>query len=187
MNYYSGGRRIVKKLFLILFTFFFIFSYAQEPLMPVIAENDSAAVAAERQLIYYQLLSGTLPLGEFMEPVKLPEFNFQGEMAKRWTYAIQDNPMNFWSFEGFSSGLPVAGLSPFLRNETIFSGASYQINDSFTIGGYSFGANSVFSAPFPNQGMNNFDVRGSTIFLKYNVSKNFKIETRVNVTQGPGF
>jgi hypothetical protein len=112
---------------------------------------------------------------------------FRDEMAKRWSYAIQDNPMNFWSFESFSPGLSFTGLSPFLQNETVFSGASYQINDRFTLGGYSFGANSVFSAPFPNQGMNNFDVRGSTMFLKYNVSKNFKIETRVNVTQGPGF
>jgi len=187
MNYYSGGRRIVKKLFLILFTFYFIFSRAQEPLMPVIVENDSAAVAAERQLMYYQLLSGTLHLGEFMEPFQLPDFNFQGEMAKRWSYNFQDNPMNFLSFESFSPGLTFTGLSPFLRDETIFSGAAYQINDRFTLGGYSFGANSVFSAPFPNQGINNFDVRGSTMFLKYNVSKNFKIETRVNVTQGPGY
>lgn len=177
----------MKKFLLILFTFYFIGSYAQEPLMPVFADNDSSAVAAERQLMYYQLLSGTLPLGDFMEPVQLPEFNFQGEMAKRWSYAVQDNPMNFWSFDNFSHGLPGTGLSPFLQNETVFSGASYQINERLTLGGYSFGANSVFSAPFPNQGMNNFDVRGSSMFLKYNVSKNFKIETRVNVTQGPGF
>lgn len=177
----------MKKLFLILFTFYVFESIAQEPLMPVIAENDSASVAAERQLMYYQLLSGTLPLGEFMEPVQLPGFNFQGEMAKRWSYNVQDNPMNIWSFEDFSPGLPVAGFSPFLRDETVLSGASYQVNERFTLGGYSFGANSVFSAPFPNQGMNNFDVRGSTMFLKYNVSKNFKIETRVNVIQGPGF
>lgn len=177
----------MKKLFLILFTFYFLDSFAQEPLMPVIVENDSAAIAAERQLMYFQLLSGTLQLDDFMEPVQLPEFNFPGEMVKRWSYAFQDIPMNFWSFEDFSPGLSIAGLSPFLRNETIFSGASYQINDRFTIGGYSFGANSVFSAPFPNQGVHNFDFRGSTMFLKYNVSKNFKIETRVNVTQGPGF
>jgi hypothetical protein len=177
----------LKLLFVLLFTFLAVNVIAQEPLMPVIAENDSASVAAERQLMYYQLLSGTLPLGEFMEPVQLPGFNFQGEMAKRWSYNVQDNSMNFWSFEDFSPGLPVAGFSPFLRDETVLSGASYQVNERFTLGGYSFGANSVFSAPFPNQGMNNFDVRGSTMFLKYNVSKNFKIETRVNVIQGPGF
>ena len=106
----------MKKLFLILFTFYFLFSYAQEPLMPVFAENDSVAKAAERQLMYYQLLSGTLPLGDLMEPMQLPEFNFQGEMAKRWSYNVQDNPMNFWSLEDYSPGLPGAGFSPFLRN-----------------------------------------------------------------------
>lgn len=177
----------MKKLLLILFTFYFIDSFAQEPLMPVITENDSTSVAAERQLMYYQLLSGTLPLGEFMEPIQLPEFSFQNEMLKRQNFEFYSKDMNFNTFAFMTPGRFGIGLSPFLRDETIFSGASYQINDRFTLGGYSFGANSVFSAPFSNQGMNNFDVRGSTMFLKYNVSKNFKIETRINVTQGPGY
>ena len=56
--------------------------------------------------------------------------------------------------------------------------------DKFKIGGFSYGANSVFSAPFPNQGLNNYDYRGATMFMQYKVSKNFKIETSVNVQQG---
>jgi hypothetical protein len=177
----------VKKLLLILFTFYFFDSVAQEPLMPVLAEHDSVAIAAERQLMYYQLLSGTLQLGDFMEPVQLPDYNFQREMVKRWNSSVSDNPVNLWSFERLSPGFSGVQLSPFLRNETVFSGASYQVNERFTLGGYSFGANSVFSAPFPNQGINNFDFRGSTMFLKYNVSKNFKIETRISVTKAPGY
>ncbi|MEE4285037.1 MAG: hypothetical protein V2I31_02775 [Mariniphaga sp.] len=177
----------MKKLFLIWFTFYFIFSYAQEPLMPLIDVSDSTAVAAERQLMYYQLLSGTLPIGEFMEPIQLPEFNFKNEMLKRQNFEFYSKDMNFNTFAFMTPGHFGIGTSPFLRDETVFSGASYQINERFTLGGYSFGANSIFSAPFPNQGMNNFDVRGSTMFLKYNVSKNFKIETRINITQGTGY
>jgi len=155
--------------------------------MPVISEKDSVAMAAERQLMYHQLLSGVLPSGELLEPVQLPDFSFQDEMAKRRNFSYVAENLNFSTFEFTSSGHFGIGLSPFLRNETVFSSASYQLNDRFTLGGYSFGANSVFSAPFPNQGFNNFDVRGNTLFLKYNVSKNFKIETRVNVTRSPGF
>jgi hypothetical protein len=177
----------LKLLFVLLFTFLAVNVFAQEPLMPVIAENDSAAVAAERQLMYYQLLSGTLPLGEFMEPDQLPGFNFQHEMTKRWSFALPENTFSVFSFHGFNPGYVGNGLSPFLQNETVFSGSEYRVNDRFTLGGYSFGANSVFTAPFPNQGMNNFDVRGNTLFLKYNVSKNFKIETRVNVTRSPEY
>jgi hypothetical protein len=155
--------------------------------MPVISEKDSVAMAAERQLMYHQLLSGVLPLGELLEPVQLPDFSFQDEMAKRRNFSYVTDNLNFSTFELTSPGHFGIGLSPFLRNETVVSSASYQLNDRFTLGGYSFGANSVFSAPFPNRGFNNFDVRGNTLFLKYNVSKNFKIETRVNVTRSPGF
>lgn len=178
---------IVKKLFLILFVIYHCSLFAQEPLMPLLPEKDSAALAAERQLMYYQLLSGTLPLEGMMEPIQLPEFSFQDEMLKRRNIEFYSGQINFNAFDFTMPGYFAPGLSPFLRNETVFSGAAYQLNNRFTLGGYSFGANSVFSAPFPNQGMNNFDVRGSTLFLKYNVSKNFKIETRVNVTQGPGY
>lgn len=181
------GVEILKKLLLILFTVIFYSSFAQEPLLPLLPEKDSVALAAERQLMFYQMLSGTIPLGELMEPVNFPDFDFHGEMTKRWSFSFSHNISGFWSFRDFSPGYFGIGLSPFLRNETVFSGSAYQLNDRFTFGGYSFGANSALTAPFPNQGMNNFDVRGSTIFMQYNVSKNFKIETRINVTQGPGF
>jgi len=174
-------------LILILFTAVFCQLYAQEPLLPLLPEKDTAALVAERQLMYYQFLSGTLPSGELMQPVQLPGFNFQHEMTKRWSFALPENTLSVFSFHGFNPGYFGVGLSPFLQNETVFSGSEYQVNDKFTLGGYSFGANSVFTAPFPNQGLNNFDMRGNTLFMKYNVSKNFKIETRVNVIRSPGF
>lgn len=179
--------KILKYLLSISCMIIFCNLFAQEPLMPLATEPDSSRLAAERQLMYHQLLSGIVPSGEWMQPVQLPKFDFAGEMIRRWNFNLSETSVNHRSFNQFRPGYFRLGLSPFLRNETVFSGSAYQLNDRFTFGGYSFGANSAFTAPFPNQGLNNFDVRGSTIFMQYNVSKNFKIETRVNVTQGPGF
>lgn len=176
------------KLIVLMFVFFISWNaYSQEPLMPVLPAQDSVSMEAERQIIYHRLLSGTLHLGGLMDPLTMPEFNFNTPLTVGWNFHFPENSFHFHTFGGALPGRFGLGTSPFLRNETVFSGSAYQLNERVTFGGYSFGANSAFTAPFPNQGMNNFDVRGSTIFLQYNVSKNFKIETRVNVTQGPGF
>jgi len=183
----NEGEAMIKKLLILLFVFITCRGYAQEPLMPVLSEQDSVSMETEHQIMYHRLLSGTLHLGGLMEPLTMPEFNFNTPLTVGWNFHLPENSFHFHNFSRTFPGRVGLGTSPFLRNETVFSGSVYQLNDRFTFGGYSFGANSAFSAPFPNQGMNNFDVRGSTIFMQYNVSKNFKIETRVNVTQGPGF
>lgn len=156
---------------------------AQEKLMPVMPVEDSTQLLLERQILYKQLISGTLENNEIYNVPQLPKFDFNANIAQR----ISINPsgmLHTTTFSGFMPGqFPGA---PFLRNGSVFSVASYQLNDKFTVGGYSFGANSIFSAPLPNQGMNQFDTHGSTLFMQYKVSKNFKIETRVSVTQGPG-
>jgi hypothetical protein len=181
------GVAMIRKLFVLLFVLITCRAYAQEPLMPVLPAQDSVSEEAERQIMYNRLLSGTLHLGGLMDPLTMPEFNFNTPLVESWDFQIPENTFHFQTFGEVLPGRFGVGTSPFLRNETVFSGSAYQLNERVTFGGYSFGANSAFTAPFPNQGMNNFDVRGSTIFLQYNVSKKFKIETRVNVTQGPGF
>jgi hypothetical protein len=162
---------------------------AQEKLMPVmLQELDSAQLETERQILYRQLLSGTLETGGMIPDLDLPEFDFQTAFEQ---YSFNSKEFIFAPpiFETTNFGAHGFYPSPFYRNGTVFSAASYQLNDKFKLGGYSFGANSVFSAPLPNRGMNNFDTRGATMFMEYKVSKNFKIETRISVTQGnaPGF
>ncbi len=76
--------------------------------------------------------------------------------------------------------------TPFYSNGQIFGGSATQLNDKLIIGGFSYGANSVFSAPLPNQKNSYFDTYGSTMFMQYKVSKNFKIETRVSVGHNEG-
>jgi hypothetical protein len=162
-------------------------SPAQEPLMPQLSGKDSTLLEIERQVMYRQLLSGMLPAGHLMEPMPLPGFDLDAELSKRWQVDPSVLTLDAWEVNGWIPGFTGLSGSPFLRNETVFSGSVYRLNDRFSLGGYSFGANSVFTAPLPNQGMNPFDVRGSTLFMQYKVSKNFKIETRVNVTHGPGY
>ncbi|WP_167618353.1 hypothetical protein [Maribellus sediminis] len=77
-------------------------------------------------------------------------------------------------------------ISPFYSNAQIFGGSSTKLNDKLTIGGFSYGANSIMTAPLPNRQNGNFDSYGSTMFMQYKVSKNFKIETRVSVGQQQG-
>lgn len=156
---------------------------AQEKLMPVMPKEDSTQLLLERQLLYNQLISGSLENSDIFEVPQLPKFDFSAAVSQHFSI----NPagmLHTATFGGFMPGLFPAG--PFLRNASVFSAASYQLGNKFIVGGYSFGANSIFSAPLPNQGMNQFDTRGSTLFMQYKVSKNFKIETRVSVTQGPG-
>ena len=74
------------------------------------------------------------------------------------------------------------GLLPFYTNSIIFNQSAYQLNDRFILGGKSFGAMSVFDQPQINPSMQNMNIRGATMFMQYKVSKNFKIETRVNIS-----
>lgn len=71
--------------------------------------------------------------------------------------------------------------SPFLLNGMTFNQASYQLNNRFTFGGSSFGAQSIFDAPKLNQNIQNMSIKGASMFMQYKVSDHFKIETRVSV------
>ncbi len=179
----TGKGGIVRKLMYLLLLFCFSRAAAQEGLTPLLPEQDSSELAAERQIMYHQLLNGTFDTELFSEPVQLPEFNFQQELMKRWNYNPELTTGTIY-FGGFHPSLFGYFPSPFLSGGSVFSQGSYQLSDKFKVGGFSYGANSVFSAPMPAFG--HFDTRGATMFMQYKVSKNFKIETRINVQQGPG-
>lgn len=160
--------------------------YSQELQMPDLEETDTLQLEVERDLNYRQLMSGSVNTGSLMLPFQLPELEFNAGLSSHLSFDSSELFSDQLQVSPYSAGYLGLAASPFFRNETLFSSAAYRINDRVTLGGYSFGANSVFSSPLPNRGPNSFDVRGSTMFMQYKVSKNFKIETRVNVTQGPG-
>ena len=65
----------------------------------------------------------------------------------------------------------------------ILSEGAYKISNKFTFGGYSYGTNPM-NLPPPMPGMNDFSHYGYTMFMQYKVGKNFKIETRFNISKG---
>ncbi len=84
------------------------------------------------------------------------------------------------SSEAFSiSGF---GFSPLYSGGVVFNQSSYRMNDRLTFGGNSFGAQSVFDQPRMNSSMQNMSTKGASVFMQYKVSKNFKVETRVSIS-----
>lgn len=74
------------------------------------------------------------------------------------------------------------GFDPMFGQFSVMNQARYQINDKFSIGGNSFAGNSIFNPMPMNRSFNEMDIKGASMFMEYKVSKKFKIETRVSVT-----
>ncbi|MEZ5103069.1 MAG: hypothetical protein R2757_01115 [Draconibacterium sp.] len=147
-------------------------------------ETDSAQLEIERQNDYRQLIYGSPGSYLISEPIKLQNFDSGYEFNKRYTANLVILPLGQAPMIGLSSASGTPFFSPFFHSGTVLSEAAYKMGDKFVLGGYSYGVNSMFSAPFPNQGGKQFDSYGSTLFMQYNVSKKVKIETRINVIQG---
>jgi hypothetical protein len=185
MKFFEGMKNFKNILFGLLLLIS-VGSFAQQGLIMMPLEQDSSQTELNKQIEYHQLISGQLPAGLLTETIKLPGFNFNEEYVQRYTFSF--NTYSFGSFPaaGFSAGSMNPFYSPFYQNGTIFSEAAYKIGDKFTFGGFSYGLNPMMMPP-PAPGINNFNRYGSTMFMQYKVGKNFKIETRVNVSQGPGY
>ncbi len=189
MKFFEGMKNFKNILFGLLFLFS-VGSFAQQGIIMMPLENDSAQIELEKQIEYRQLISGEFGKDLFPETIKLSGFDLNTEFAKM--YSLNFNVYNFSNM--FNSGIST-GMnpfpSPFYQNGMVFSEGAYNLGNKFTFGGYSYGANSIMTGPpLPNMGMDKFQRYGSTLFMQYKVSKNFKIETRVNVSQGgmyPGF
>ncbi len=152
------------------------------------------------QLMLPELDSLEIESGENGMPEPAPE---TGMLKDELFYSISPLPLNinqaYYDRYALNPGLmdlpkinfiPETSFtlnSPYYTNGQIFGGSATQLNDKLIIGGFSYGANSVFSAPLPNRQNSYYDTYGSTMFMQYKVSKNFKIETRVSVghQQGP--
>lgn len=156
-------------------------------------EQDSAQMKLQRQIEYYQLISGNnFNPALLTEKIDLQDVDLMSEFYNQQSISFNFSPLNAYHYVGVSSGINGPLFSPYYRNGSVLSAAAYQVSDKFVFGGYSYGTNSILSAPHPNRGMNNnFDSYGSTLFMQYKVSKKFKIETRINVQQRghhyPGF
>jgi hypothetical protein len=111
---------------------------------------------------------------------KLPKFDFnsgKSNLRQDYSYSIY-NPGG-----AANVGFPFAAY-PFVHSATVFNQAAYKVSGKFLFGGNSFGAQSIFASPFPKSGINNYDLRGASVFFQYKVSKNVKIETSISVANG---
>jgi hypothetical protein len=108
----------------------------------------------------------------FNQPL-LPDYSRNFDFSK-------PNKSTFLPPESFS--VTKFGPSPYYINGTVFNQATYRLNDRFSFGGNSFGAQSVFDLPQMNPSMQNMSTKGASMFFQYKVSKNVKVETRVNIS-----
>lgn len=158
---------------------------AQQGLQMDFGEVDSLEMQNYRQLEYAKFINGTFGNDFLLKEIQLPEFNEQQEYHKRYTISIDALPINNYLGGSIFPGA-FGNLSPYFFNSQVLSSAAYQLGDKVVVGGFSYGANSMMTAPIPNQQGSYFNTYGSTMFLKYKVSRNVSIETRVSITQGQG-
>lgn len=178
----------MRSFFTIILLFCGVHIFAQQGLQMDFGEVDSIKVQQQRQIEYYNLINGSMNDNNMLQELQLPDFNMQQFYQSRYTLALATFPqINSTSFLFHGSDI----VSPYFYNAEILSSEAYKLGDKFVIGGYSYGANSILSAPLPNQNSNYFDAYGSTIFMQYKVSKKFKIETSISIQQNkqgpPGF
>ena len=50
------------------------------------------------------------------------------------------------------------------------------------MGGNSFGAQSVFDRPKMNQAIQDMSIKGASMFMQYNVTDHFKVQTRISIS-----
>ena len=173
----------MKRFIFILLVFISLGSFAQQGLQMNFGEVDSAVVEAQRQIEYYQFINGNFSPDGLISDLKLPDYKFNPTVSNPYSFTFTFQPIvnpNFSAISNFQT------LFPFFYNGEILSSDAYQIGNKLVFGGFSYGASSIMTAPLPNQMGRSFDTYGSTMFMQYKVSKNFKIETRVSVGQNRG-
>ena len=178
----------MRSVLIIFLLFFGLQAFAQQGLQMDFGEVDSSEVLMHRQIEYYNFINGGMDAGYLMEELQLPEFNMNQFYQSRYTLALAAFPqLNYTGLSFHGSDI----VSPYYYNAEMLSSAAFELGDKFVIGGYSYGANLINTAPLPNHNSGYFDAYGSTMFMQYKVSKKFKIETSISIQQNrqgpPGF
>lgn len=160
-------------------------SFAQDPEKNSVVFPDSLKTPwpdEQRLFTGSNILYREITAGILTEPVRLhaPAFDISQYLAKGWQtdysyFDFSDRPF-FRDLNLFSAGLP------YYHSGTIFHQGSIRLNEKVVVGGNSFGLRSVLNAPLPHPGASQWDIRGASMFMQYKVNRNFRIETRISVT-----
>ena len=174
---------MVKHFLVILFSAFCLSAAAQQGLVMDFGEVDSTEMQMHRNLEYQQFVNGSFGKDFLIQDFKLPEFNISSVQIPRYTVGF-DALSKMAYMGGYTAAL--GAISPHFHNTSILSQAAYNLGDKFIVGGFSYGSNHVMPAQLTNQQGSYFDSYGSTMFMKYKVSKNVSIETSISVGQNHG-
>ncbi len=179
--------KIILLILVITFPLFVLGQGLMQPELPPIdtTEFGKETISPEKTAIPNLISGGLLSPGFKLEPFAAsnmtlsPEFyknlNSEFDFLAQHSATTTTFPQRYF----FNAG----GLGdPFLNSVTVFSSDAYKLSDKFTVGGSSFGASSKFTAPLPTFDNSQYDIRGATMFMEYKVSKNFRIQTQVSVT-----
>lgn len=161
--------------------------FSQEPAETPLLQPDSARIPVFSQPVDFLSVPDPGISPALLNPIEWIEFQApafdinqyirKNRIAESFAYEESVLPPAF--------GLPFSHyslFSPFIHSGAVLHQAAYQLGEKFTVGGNSFGMNSIFS-PLPmHPSANQWDVRGASMFMQYKVNKNFKIETRISVT-----
>lgn len=145
--------------------------------------GDTTLLEMQKQIEYRQLVSGQL-IPDVPEKPALPEFQFKSDFDNRYSISLNHYNFGIRSFNFLSLSSFDYSFTPFASNGFILSEGAYNLGNRFVFGGYSYATNPAKMPPMAPMGTNQFNVYGSTMFMQYKVGKNFKIETRFNVSQG---
>lgn len=146
-------------------------------------EIDSTDLQAHRQIEYFQFVNGNFINDGFVQDFKLPKYSLSTVQLPAYNIGF-DALSGAGYFGGPFSAMGVH--SNFFHNTEILSQAAYNLGDKFVVGGFSYGSNHVMPAQLTHPQGSYFDSYGSTMFMKYKVSKNVSIETSISVGQNRG-
>ena len=174
----------MKTVFITILFFLSVNAFAQQGLQMDFGEIDSTELEVHRRMEYQQLIKGTFNDQFLLQELKLPEFSTQNNFHIPYNFGIGIAPQS--NYMGLYTDIFTGA---YMYNTEILSQAAYRLGDKFVVGGFSYGGNHIMSAPLPNKQGSYFDTYGSTMFMKYKVSKNVSIETSISVGQNraPGF
>jgi len=83
------------------------------------------------------------------------------------------------SYSFYSTG---SVFNPYLSSVQVYNQSMVKLNDHFSFGGNSFGAQSVFDQPKLNPSIQDMSIKGASMILQYKVSDKVKVETRVSIS-----
>ncbi len=156
---------------------------AQEPAEIEVKHRDSVQFTLDASATPDLMVGSSFGALPFYLPgfsvVTPPVFDYSKDIQSGWTIPRS-------AIDPFFPGIFIVPFStgftaPFPGSGRIFNQASYRFNEKWVLGGSSFGMNKFPGVPGAGREMNQWNLRGASMFLEYKVSKNVRIGAGISV------